>query len=87
MFVVSCLVSVFGLPGRFVQGELGGLSDVWIGGRCLDNCDMIWVIFFRFVVAKEGMGAYAMGLNIYFLFLIYECRARGSWLQEVLMMA
>ncbi len=27
-FVVSCLGSVLGLPGRFVQGELGGLCDV-----------------------------------------------------------
>ena len=70
-----------------MQGEQGGLFDVWVGGRCLELCDMIWVSFFRFVVAKEGWGASAVGLNIYILFLLCECRARGSWLQEVFMVA
>ena len=48
---------------------------------------MFWVIFFRSVVAKEGWGTCAMGLNIDMLFLVCEVRASGSRLQEVWMVA
>ena len=48
-------------------------------------CDIIWLISFRFVVAKEGWKACGVELDIYILFLVCECRARGCWLQEVLM--
>ena len=51
MFVVG-LGSALVMPDRFVQGELGGCSNVEVGGECSEACGILWVGFCGYMVAK-----------------------------------